>query len=81
MKKTITAVAVVAALGLAMPMTLAADELKEIFKQLDTDADGFVSKQEAESDPDLLDSFDDGDNNEDGKLDMAEFEKMDVADE
>ncbi len=54
-----------------------------VFETLDANGDGFISVEEASvsSNEDLVDSFEDGDENNDGKLDFAEFEKMEVTDE
>lgn len=54
------------------------DKSVETFKKLDVDNNGFISLKEAEANPDLDDAFVDGDANEDGKLSMAEFEKMNM---
>lgn len=53
----------------------------ETFKQLDTDGDGMLTVEEADPNPDLVEAFEDGDENGDGKLDMAEFEKLEISDE
>jgi hypothetical protein len=54
-----------------------------MFETLDADGDGFVTVEEvnASDNDDLIESFEDGDENNDGKLDAAEFESMDVTDE
>ncbi|MCB1772031.1 MAG: EF-hand domain-containing protein [Gammaproteobacteria bacterium] len=53
----------------------------EMFKSYDTDGDGMLSKDEAEAEPDLASSFEDGDDNDDGLLSLAEFTKLTVTDE
>jgi Ca2+-binding EF-hand superfamily protein len=81
MKISKSMVALAAVIGIAMAQPVTADDNAETFKKLDVDGDGFITKQEAEVNDDLVDSFDDGDNNDDGQLDMAEFAKLDVTDE
>jgi Ca2+-binding EF-hand superfamily protein len=61
--------------------TAVASPAAELFKKLDTNGDGVISMNEAESRSDIAENFADGDVNNDGKLDMAEFEAMDVVDE
>jgi Ca2+-binding EF-hand superfamily protein len=66
---------------LAALFTQTAAASPEAFNKLDVDGDGFISMQEIEEDPDLAEVFEDGDDNEDGKLDMVEFEKLEAADD
>ena len=52
----------------------AAREVKgDLFKQLDSDRDGMISKQEGEQDSSVSESWDGLDQNEDGVLDSQEF--------
>lgn len=84
MKTKIAAIAVATLVAvMTMPVAFAKSDadVAEMFKQLDTDQSGGISLSEAEAHPDLSDSFSDGDENEDGQLDMAEFSKMEVVDE
>jgi hypothetical protein len=48
---------------------------KPMFPLLDSDNDGWVSRTEAESVPDLAKHFDRYDLNRDGKLDRGEFDR------
>jgi Ca2+-binding EF-hand superfamily protein len=43
------------------------------FKALDADADGYISQQEAAASQGLSDAYSSVDQNQDGKLDSAEF--------
>ncbi len=43
------------------------------FSELDTNQDGVISRSEAAEQPKLVDSWDQADNDSDGKLDRAEF--------
>ena len=74
------------ALAAVMPGQVLAssnEEAAETFAQLDTNADGRLTPEEAEGhpDPDMVDSFADGDDNDDGVLDLVEFTKLEVTDE
>jgi len=53
----------------------------DAFKTLDSDGDGFVTLDEAAIEIDLVTSFEDGDDDEDGRLSLAEFSKMEIIDE
>jgi hypothetical protein len=59
----------------AAPASGASNEA--LFKRIDTDADGSVSKTELEKfDPEAAKSFDKFDADKDGKLSMGEFDTM-----
>lgn len=76
------AVATVIAFMSVSPVFAASDEdATAMFKELDTDGSGTISMDEAEAHPNLAGSFAEGDANEDGQLDMEEFQKMEVSDE
>ncbi len=81
MKITMSIVAVVAVLGALMAQPVFADANVETFKQLDVDGNGFISIEEAEAHSELPDAFADGDDNDDGQLDMTEFGKLEISDE
>jgi hypothetical protein len=53
----------------------------EAFKALDSDSDGFITLDEAAIENDLITSFEDGDDDEDGRLSLAEYSKMEIIDE
>lgn len=53
----------------------------EAFKVLDSDGDGFITLDEAAIQIDLTTSFEDGDDDQDGRLSLAEFSKMEIIDE
>ncbi|MGB5396666.1 MAG: EF-hand domain-containing protein [Gammaproteobacteria bacterium] len=61
--------------------TASANPSVELFKKLDKDGNGVLTPKEAEANTDIAENFEDGDDNNDGKLDMAEFQAMDVTDE
>jgi hypothetical protein len=48
----------------------------EAFRKLDTDKDGFLSRQEAALEPEVAANFDRADHNRDGKLSPEEFEAV-----
>ena len=48
---------------------------KAVFDKLDTDKDGFITKEEAKPDSGLMATFDQADENKNGKIDPAEFNK------
>lgn len=55
----------------------AASGVETLFKRVDSDGDGFISKSEMEkADPKLSADFDKYDLNKDGKLSLAEFDAM-----
>jgi len=85
MKKTLGIVAAVALLGVlsgqAAVASVDADAKADLFKSFDLDSNGLIDLNEAEADPVLQSAFEDGDANEDGTLDLAEFQKMEMKDE
>jgi len=52
------------------------EEIAEDFQRLDTDHDGFISREDARSMPDLLRVFDRFDTDHDGRLSHVEFESF-----
>lgn len=81
MNKYVPFAAVALLLSALVGHSAVADDNAEIFKKLDVDANGLITKDEAEANTSIAGSFDDGDSNEDGMLDMDEFAKMEVVDE
>ena len=73
----------VAAVSVLALQAASATAGQEAFQTLDSNGDGFVTLEEAEAsaNDDLIDSFGDGDENNNGKLNPEEFEKMEVTDE
>jgi Ca2+-binding EF-hand superfamily protein len=56
--------------------TAVADE--DMFKQLDKDADGYISAEEAGAHQALTMGYINADTNEDGKIDAAEFSAFEI---
>ena len=48
----------------------------EAFRKLDTDQDGFISRQEAAAQPEVAANFDKADRDRDGRLNFEEFETI-----
>jgi hypothetical protein len=46
------------------------------FQKLDTDKDGFVSRQEAAAQPEVAANFDKADRDKDGRLSLEEFDAV-----
>jgi len=55
---------------------LAPQDRPEAFRILDTDKDGFLSRQEAAVEPEVAANFDRADRNRDGKLSFAEYDSI-----
>lgn len=66
--------------GLLIPAA-SADDNSETFKKLDVNGDGFITETEALAHAELPDSFADGDENGDGRLDMNEFAQLEIVDD
>lgn len=81
MKKPMGVVAILTVLATLSMQAVSADDNAEIFSKLDTNADGFISMEEAEAHADLPDAFAEGDMNNDGQLDLPEFAKLEISDE
>ncbi len=80
--KTLYSLITTAAFCTAMfAQTAGANPAVELFKKLDADGNGVLTPREAEANADIAENFEDSDDNNDGKLDMAEFQAMDVTDE
>jgi len=66
-------------IGIAVTFTGALDsspELDRLFAGMDTNRDGFISRQEAWADTRVEQRFSLGDRNQDGKLDRVEFNEL-----
>ncbi len=81
MKKHMVVIAAALLLGAVSTQTIGANANEEAFAALDADGNGLLTPEEAAANVDLADSFEDGDDNEDGFLDITEFGKMEVSDE
>ena len=81
MKTQYTVLPAIALFAAMFTQTASANPAVELFKKLDADGDGFLIIKEVESKTDITENFEDGDANNDGKLDMNEFQAMDVTDE
>lgn len=76
MKKHIVAIACVA--GFTAGQAIAGEKQDEMFKQLDTDQDGYISAEEAQAHGDLTSQWDSVDQNSDGQVDQSEFSAFEV---
>ena len=81
MKKHLSAVTTLALLVVLGSPIVVADDNADFFNRLDADGDGYLTMEEAEKDSKLGDAFSDGDDNDDGRLDMAEFAKLEIGDD
>lgn len=81
MKSKMSVVTVMAVLAFLLAPPVAADAKIEMFNRLDVDGNGSISQQEAEAHEDLPEVFEDSDVNDDGQLDMGEFEKIDFEED
>jgi Ca2+-binding EF-hand superfamily protein len=66
--------AAVASVGAVEP--LPPQDRPEAFRKLDTDKDGFISRQEAAAHPEVSANFDKADRDRDGRLNFEEFETI-----
>lgn len=76
MKKQIAVIACVSAF--AAGSAIAGEQQGEMFKQLDTDQDGYISAEEAEAHGDLTSQWNSVDKNSDGQVDQSEFSAFEV---
>lgn len=81
MKQSMGVVAIMTVLTALSMQSVRADANAEMFAKLDINADGYISMEEAEAHADLPDAFAEGDMNDDGRLDQAEFAKLEISDE
>lgn len=78
-KAAIAGVLAAGAIGLGITFTGApslSPEREQLFKDMDTNGDGFVSRNEASADSRVERRFGLADRNQDGKLDRAEFQEL-----
>lgn len=52
-----------------------------MFEDLDTDFDGYISREESTAIPELHENYDKSDLNDDGQLDVSEFAAFEGADQ
>jgi len=81
MKISRTVISMAALLGALLIQPLPADDNISAFSKLDVDRDGFITETEALAHAELPDAFAEGDENNDGRLDMDEFAKLEITDE
>jgi len=81
MEKPMGVLAATALLSAMLAQAVGAGTNAEAFNALDTDGNGLLTPQEAATNSALADAFEDGDLNDDGQLDMTEFEKLEISDE
>ena len=81
MKPPRSSVSVATLLGALLMPVASANDSTEVFHKLDANSDGFISREEARAHPELPDAFDDGDENDDGRLDMSEFSKLEITED
>lgn len=81
MKKKFGLLCTIALLGATFLQAAYADANADAFKKLDKDNNGFITMAEAEASASVAEAFEDGDNNGDKKLDLAEFSSLEITDE
>ena len=69
-----SSLAAAVAVGAAEP--LPPQDRPEAFRKLDTDRDGYISRQEAAAQPEVAANFDKADRDRDGRLSPEEFETI-----
>jgi len=80
--KTAFNVISMAALLVALSMQpLTADDNTEAFRKLDVNGDGFISEYEALAHSQLPEAFTEGDENNDGQIDLLEFVKLEILED
>ncbi|MET0680653.1 MAG: EF-hand domain-containing protein [Burkholderiales bacterium] len=75
-KSLLAAVALIASAPAWAADTLPPQDRLAAFRQLDTDGDGWISRQEAAVQPEVAANFDRADVDRDNRLSLAEFETI-----
>lgn len=81
MKTDFYAISMAALLGVLLIDPVTADDNTRIFQNLDVDGDGYISEYEALAHEELPDAFADGDENNDGRIDMIEFLNLEILED
>jgi Ca2+-binding EF-hand superfamily protein len=78
-RRVIAGIVAAGAIGLAVTFTGApslSPEREQLFKDMDANGDGFITRNEAWADRSIERRFALADRNQDGKLDRAEFQEL-----
>ena len=81
MKVSLYVIPVAALLAALLVHPVLADDNARAFSKLDVDGDGFITEYEALAHAELPDAFADGDENNDGQIDLDEFSKLEISDD
>ena len=81
MKTAFHVIPVASLLGALLIGPVSADDNSKMFQQLDVDGDGYISEYEALAHDQLPDAFAEGDENNDGRIDMIEFLKLEILED
>lgn len=81
MKISRSVIAVATLLGALLSQPLFADGNARAFTKLDVDGDGFINETEALEHVELSEAFAESDENEDGRLDLSEFMKLEFLED
>ena len=81
MKVSLSVISVTTLLGALSIPPVIADDNTEAFGKLDVNGDGYITEYEALAHTFLPDAFEDGDENSDGLIDLAEFVKLDILED
>lgn len=81
MKVFVYVISMTTLLGALLVHPVSADGNTRAFNKLDVNGDGYISEYEALAHALLPDSFEEGDENSDGRIDLAEFVKLEISEE
>ena len=81
MKVSLHVIPMAALLAALLVNPVLADDNARAFSKLDVDGDGFITEYEALAHAELPDAFADGDENNDGQIDLDEFSKLEISDD